>query len=381
MGYTATSSNGSTYNANSQKAINFIENAAIGSTMTGGDGSSWTKNADGSTTVVARDGVTTNFGGSGNSSTTAAEPMYTVRVNGAVTGGISGDERAYQVAQQQAQQLQQNQYQAQINELSSALNEYKNLYNGQSSAYAQALAEQKAAQEAAVQQAVNTLESQKADTTNSYSDLFRQLYINKMKNQKNIGQQMAAQGINGGAAESTLLGMNTQYEDALRQGEQGRIDALRNLDLAISDARLTGNIESANAAASAAREQTANYANVLQDLIDRYDNLNARQTAYGREDAANALAYEREDAANVRKYAYQTAMGMLNAGVMASDELLDSAGISKADAAAIVAANTPTESYTPSLTAAQVNAAIKSGVLTAEVLRAYEYYYGTPYRG
>lgn len=311
----------------------------------------------------------------GGSTPTLVDSIY---VNGAITGGISGDERAYQVARQQAQQ---NQYQAQINELTSALNEYKNLYNGQSSSYAQALAEQKAAQEAAVQQAVNTLENQKTDTTNSYNDLFRQLYLNKMKNQKNIGQQMAAMGVNGGAAESTLLGMNAQYEDALRQGEQGRLDAIRDLDQAITDARLTGSIEGANAAASTAKEQTNNYASVLQGLIDRYDNLNARQTAYDREDAANALAYDRESAETVRRYAYQTAMGMLNSGVMASDELLESAGIGKADAAAIVAANTPTESYTPSLTAAQVNAAIKSGVLTAEVLRAYEYYYGAPYRG
>lgn len=311
----------------------------------------------------------------GGSTPTLVDSIY---VNGAITGGISGDERAYQVARQQAQQ---NQYQAQINELTSALNEYKNLYNGQSSSYAQALAEQKAAQEAAVQQAVGALENQKTDTTNSYNDLFRQLYLNKMKNQKNIGQQMAAMGVNGGAAESTLLGMNAQYEDALRQGEQGRLDAIRDLDQAITDARLTGSIEGANAAASTAKEQTNNYASVLQGLIDRYDNLNARQAAYDREDAANALAYDRESAETVRRYAYQTAMGMLNSGVMASDELLESAGIGKADAAAIVAANTPTESYTPSLTAAQVNAAIKSGVLTAEVLRAYEYYYGAPYRG
>ena len=248
------------------------------------------------------------------------------------------------------------------------ISQYLQLYNGQNSAYAQALAAQQAAQEAAVQKAVNTLESQKADTTRQYNDLFRQLYINKMKNQKNIGQQMAAQGINGGAAESTLLSMNTQYEDALRQGEQGRLDAIRDLDQAIADARLTGDIQSANAAADAARDQTNSYAGVLQDLIDRYDTLAARQTANDREDAETA-----------RRYAYQTAMQILGSGNMASDELLASAGIGKADAAAIVAASMP--EYAPSLTAAQVNAAIKTGTLTDELLRAYEYYYGAPYRG
>ena len=261
------------------------------------------------------------------------------------------------------------------------LRQYMNLYDSQQGAYAKALAEQKAAQEAAVQRAVNSLESQKSNTNNAYSNLYRQAYIDNMNAKKNINQRLAAQGVSGGAAESTLLGLSTSYADALRQAEQSRIGAISDLDQAISDARLTGDIQSANAAVDSAREQTANYSNVLQSLIDRYDNLNARQTAYDREDAANALAYDRESAETVRRYAYQTAMGMLNSGVMASDELLESAGIGKADAAAIVAANTPTESYTPSLTAAQVNAAIKSGVLTAEVLRAYEYYYGAPYRG
>ena len=55
------------------------------------------------------------------------------------------------------------------------------------------------------------------------------------------------------AAETTRLGYDTAYEDALRQGEQGRIDALGSLDQAIADTRLTGDIESANAAAAAAR--------------------------------------------------------------------------------------------------------------------------------
>ena len=125
----------------------------------------------------------------------------------------------------QAKKAESAQQQAAQNE--AYLKELISQYNGQNISYAQALQAQQAAQQAAVQKAVNTLESQKTDTTNQYNDLFRQLYINKMKNQKNIGQQMAAMGVNGGAAESTLLGMNAQYEDALRQGEQGRLDAIR----------------------------------------------------------------------------------------------------------------------------------------------------------
>ena len=356
MGYTATSSNGSIYNANSDKAINFIDNAAVGSTMTGGDGSSWTKNADGSTTVVARDGVTTTFGGS------APTLVDSIRVNNVTTGGISGDERAYQVQQAQMAQRLLDQY------------------NSQQSAYAQQLAAQQAAQEAAVQKAVNALESQKTNTEAQYAYLFRQLYVDKMRSRKNLDQQLAARGITGGAAETTALNYDTAYEDALRQGEQGRIGAINSLDQAIVDTRLTGDISATETAASAVREQADAYADTLKYLINRQDSLDARQESYAREDAATA-----------RSYAYKTAMQLINAGMMPGARLLESAGIDSAAAQSLVAAvnaekvsaveEAAAQAAKPTLTVAQVNAAIKAGVLTDAVLAAYKYYYGEAYRG
>lgn len=49
--YYGTSSSGGSYVIGSDKGQNFVDNAPVGSTMTGGDGSSWTKNPDGSTTI------------------------------------------------------------------------------------------------------------------------------------------------------------------------------------------------------------------------------------------------------------------------------------------------------------------------------------------
>ena len=49
--YYGTSSSGGSYVIGSDKGQNFVDNAPAGSTMTGGDGSSWTKNPDGSTTI------------------------------------------------------------------------------------------------------------------------------------------------------------------------------------------------------------------------------------------------------------------------------------------------------------------------------------------
>lgn len=63
---TGTSSNGGTYNIGSDKGKNFISGASAGSTMTGGDGSTWTKNKDGSTTINQGGRIYTVPGSSGN---------------------------------------------------------------------------------------------------------------------------------------------------------------------------------------------------------------------------------------------------------------------------------------------------------------------------
>ena len=97
--------------------------------------------------------------------------------------------------------------------------------------------------------------------------------------------------------------------------------------------------------ANAAKEQTSAYADTLRYLINRQDALDARQESYAREDAQRAAAYAQQLLEEQRE----------------AEE--------KAEAEA-----------KPTLTVAQVNAAIKAGVLTDAVRAAYEYYYGEPYR-
>lgn len=195
----------------------------------------------------------------------------------------------------------------------------------QQDSYAKILAEQQRAQQAAVQQAVNGLEAQKTTTNDTYNQYFRQAYIDKMNAQKNINQRLAAQGITGGAAESTLLGLNTSYADALRSMEQGRIRDLEGLDRAITDARLTGDIEGANAAANTIREQTASYSDTLRYLLDQAEAQNVRQNAYDREDAASS-----------RAWAQQLALNALNNGNMPDSDTLEAANMSADYAAAIL---------------------------------------------
>lgn len=337
-GYAGTSGGGSTdiigyspgggeYPVGSERGIGFVKNATAGSKIIGSDGSVWLKNKDGSTTIT-KNGQTYTIGKQGNN---ASEELEALR------------------------------------------RELQRLY-GEQGSYAQALAAQQEANRANVQKAVGSLQDQKRDTETSYANMFRQLYLNKMKSQKNIGQQLAAQGKTGGAAESTMLGLDTSYSDALRQGEQGRIGALGDLDRAITDAELTGDIANAELAAANAKERTDSYADVLRDLMDRYDQQNAQNTAY-----------EREDADNARAYAYKTAMQLLQSGSMASDELLESAGISKADAQAMVAAvaaqkataKSSGRTTTPSKTRAAVSREILlSNGYDEDAWRDLEAYYG-----
>lgn len=344
------SSNGQEYTIGSQRGNDFVNNATAGSTMTGGDGSTWTKNSDGSTTIT-KNGQTYTVGGvSGGYS----QPSSPAGASGGSTGviGYSPGGGEYPVGSERGLSFIKNatagskivgsdgsvwlknkdgsttitkngqtytisaQGNGTSEEVEALRRELQQLY-GEQGSYAQALAAQQEANRANVQKAVGSLQDQKRDTETSYANMFRQLYLNKMKSQKNIGQQLAAQGKTGGAAESTLLGLDTSYSDALRQGEQGRIGALGDLDRAITDAELTGDIANAELAAANAKERTDSYADVLRDLMDRYDQQNAQNTAY-----------EREDADNARAYAYKTAMQLLQSGSMASDELLESAGIS-----------------------------------------------------
>lgn len=232
--------------------------------------------------------------------------------------------------------------------------EYRRLYSEPDD---DAYDRERAVREAAVQRAVNTLEGTREEAREHYSELFRQLYLDKMRAQKNLDERLAAYGVTGGAAETTRLGYDTAYEDALRQGEQERVAAFGDIDRAIADARLTGDVESANAAAQAARERTDAYADALRYLINRQDSLDAQREKTAREDAALARQY-------ADRLAAERAAEAEEAKRAAEEQAIKAA-----------------EAEKPTLTAAQVIAALKAGIRTEAVLRAYEYYYGQPYRG
>ena len=87
----------------------------------------------------------------------------------------------------------------------------------------------------------------------------RQAYVNYMLAQKNLPQQMAANGYTGGMADSQLIGMNANYQNNLTDIENNRQTTVSGLLSNMTQAVNEGNMEAANKIAS-----------LLQSASDQY---------------------------------------------------------------------------------------------------------------
>lgn len=247
------------------------------------------------------------------------------------------------------------------NDSNTLIDNLKGIYSGNNSTYAQALAQANKITDASVERAINDLAAQKGSTNQSYADLFRQLYRDKMMSQKNINQRLASQGITGGMSESSQLGLETSYADALRQGEQERINTLSALDKAITDTRLTGDTAKAQSALDYAIKSADSYAGILQALLNRNDTLEYNKAALEREQTASEKAAAREMAFTI----------MQNGGTV-SPELLEVAGISQADADSLLAAvkESQNKASTPTMSASNALSAVKGGYIDDSIISA-----------
>lgn len=171
-----------------------------------------------------------------------------------------------------------------------------------------------AAIKAAVQNAVNGYRDQ-IDTTNRDSDeLARQAYIAKMMGQKNLDQQMAANGYAGGMADSQRIATETDYQNRLSEIEKQRLATVKELESAITNAKLTGDMQTA--------QELADY---LQNIQGQWmDYVQFRQQM----DNQNYWNQQNLDAQNTES-ARSWAMQQIAMGIMPEDETLTAAGISK----------------------------------------------------
>ena len=165
-------------------------------------------------------------------------------------------------------------------------------------AYADALAsimaEQRRQREAAYQKAAAAQKenlrfatNQLTDTTN---DALKQAYINKMQTLRNLPQQMSAQGLNGGASETTLASMNNNYGNARNQLETERLKQLANLQNTYQNN--LAQLEAQRASGDAA--QLSNLAPTLANLVATNTPASVNITQGSGGNASNVSAWLRK---------------------------------------------------------------------------------------
>ena len=94
----------------------------------------------------------------------------------------------------------------------------------------------------AVQQGTNRLNAQKTNINQAADENARQAYVQYMQSQKALPQQLASQGVSGGATETANLGLQTAYQNNVNAINQNKANRLQEIDNAIVDLQNTGDL-------------------------------------------------------------------------------------------------------------------------------------------
>ena len=181
--------------------------------------------------------------------------------------------------------------------------------------------------QAAVQQAVNNYNAQIEQANRDTEDLARQAYIASMLGQKNLDQQLSAAGYAGGMADSQRIQMQANYENNLRDLETQRLEVVAELERAIQDAQLTGDIQSAQELQSYLQQMQGSWLSYVQN-----QQAMAQQDYWNRQ---QMLANQQQFNAEQQNTAYNRALQMLGMGIMPGTDLLSQANLSQQEAEAI----------------------------------------------
>lgn len=134
-----------------------------------------------------------------------------------------------------------NAYNSQINSLNDNLNSTKN-------------------------QLLDSYNRSKQNITDDAAQSLREAYINRMKSERNLAQQMSAMGLNGGATETTLAGMLNNYGNA-----RNNINTTTNRNLSSLEGNYNDNLAQAmqayNSAVANASAQKAQQAIALENAL------------------------------------------------------------------------------------------------------------------
>ena len=125
-----------------------------------------------------------------------------------------------------------------------------------------------------VQQAVDDYNRQIDQAGTSYEDAARRAYINKMLSKRNMDQELAANGVYGGMADSQRIAAETAYQNDLTDLETQYSDTMAQLQQAVTAARLSGDAQMA--------AQMANYLSQIQSEYNSYLQQREQERAQAR---------------------------------------------------------------------------------------------------
>lgn len=191
---------------------------------------------------------------------------------------------------------------------------------------------------AAVQQAVNNYNAQIDEANRETDELARQAYVASMMGQRNLDQQLSAAGYAGGMADSQRIQMQANYENNLRELETQRLDVVSELERAIQDAQLTGDLQTAQELQAYLQQMQGSWLSYVQNQQamaqqNYWNQQNMNQQNYWNQQ--NMALSQQQMSADRTAAAYDRALQLLGLGVMPGTDILAQAGLSQQEAEAI----------------------------------------------
>lgn len=140
-------------------------------------------------------------------------------------------------------------------------------------AMADAMEEEAAAYERQIESQVRALNAQKDPLEQQYNKSAQQAYIQSELAKKKLPEQLAAQGLGGGASESANLAIETNYGNALNDLTQDYNNNLAALDLQMQQLRANGEIAKAQALAQYKQQMAGAYLQQAQRQQELQDQM------------------------------------------------------------------------------------------------------------
>ena len=197
--------------------------------------------------------------------------------------------------------------------------------------YQSSLENNNTAYAAQLKQAMAALERQRESVDEQYQDAQKQLYIDMMIQKKQAPQQLSAMGYNGGLTESSLLGIDRDYEQNMLANEEAKNQALADLTYQEIAAQSDNAVAKAQAQQTAQENYLSNYMSILAQLQE--------QANYERELALSAQSDAQTQAQNALAYLQKAGITPTAAQLMAAY------GLSEEQAAAYLNQQSQTPVY------------------------------------